>query len=200
MHEGVTRISHTPEPRYRFVGFRSRAIKLHAGRNNDADLERLAERIWLMIFCSRAIIHDTLEILRETGRLEKECVVLWLGKRREAEVTVTECYRPIQEAESDFFRVPPEGMAALQARLRQDRLMVAAQVHSHPRAAFHSEADDDWAIVRHEGALSLVVPRFAADTFVENFFPQTKVYEFSSHASWDEVPRSLVAASCLQII
>jgi len=36
--------------------------------------------------------------------------------------------------------------------------MVAAQVHSHPDEAFHSKGDDEWAIVRHEGALSIVVP------------------------------------------
>jgi len=35
-----------------------------------------------------------------------------------------------------------------------------AQVHSHPTEAYHSEADDRFAIVTAEGGLSLVVPNF----------------------------------------
>jgi proteasome lid subunit RPN8/RPN11 len=154
----------------------------------------------MMITCPLGAIDGTLALLREAGQLEKECVVLWLGKRRGSEIAVADWYLPIQEAEVDYFRIPPEGMAALQAKLRSDRLMVAAQIHSHPNRAFHSEADDEWAIVRHLGALSLVVPRFASDTFTHNFLQQTKVYQFSSEATWDEVPSALVTETCLQII
>jgi hypothetical protein len=35
-----------------------------------------------------------------------------------------------------------------------------AQVHSHPNEAYHSEADDEYAIVTAEGGLSFVVPNF----------------------------------------
>lgn len=77
--------------------------------------------------------------------------------------------------------------------------MVAAQVHSHPREAFHSKADDRWAIVRHEGALSLVVPNFAIGTMVSTFLDDTKVYRFSASAQWVEVPRPELDQSCLRI-
>jgi Na+-transporting NADH:ubiquinone oxidoreductase subunit NqrA len=90
-------------------------------------------------------------------------------------------------------------MSALYAELRRRRLLVAAQVHSHPREAFHSKADDRWAIVRHEGALSLVVPNFASGTTLLNFLDKTKVYQFSALAEWIEVPRSEVEPSCLRI-
>jgi hypothetical protein len=33
-------------------------------------------------------------------------------------------------------------------------------VHSHPREAYHSHADDRYAIVTAEGGFSLVVPNF----------------------------------------
>jgi len=154
----------------------------------------------MMITCPLAAIDGTLALLRQAGQLDKECVVLWLGTRRGSEIAVADWYLPIQEAEVDYFRIPPEGMAALQAKLRSDRLMVAAQIHSHPGRAFHSEADDEWAIVRHLGALSLVVPRFASDTFANNFLEQAKVYQFSSVATWDEIPSTLVTETCLQII
>jgi hypothetical protein len=98
-----------------------------------------------------------------------------------------------------MFHINGAGMAALHQELRRQRVMVAAQVHSHPMEAFHSKADDDWAIVRHEGALSLVVPYFASATTLGNFFSQTKVYRFSASAQWIEVPQSEVQTTCLQI-
>jgi proteasome lid subunit RPN8/RPN11 len=153
----------------------------------------------MLLQCPDAFVESTLNFLKEAGLRRQECVVLWLGKRSSTTINIQHCYRPIQRARADQFHIPPEGMAALQAKMRADRLMVAAQVHSHPNEAFHSKADDDWAIVRHEGALSLVVPRFASDTSAVNFFQETKVYRFSNRAKWDEVLRPQVPA-CLRII
>jgi proteasome lid subunit RPN8/RPN11 len=154
----------------------------------------------MLLKCPRTFIDQTLDYLRDAGRSDQECVVLWLGKRQASHIGLLHCYKPLQLAKADQFYIPPEGMAALQAKLRAERLMVAAQVHSHPEDAFHSKADDTWAIVRHEGALSLVVPRFASDTFTANFLAQTKIYRFSSQATWDEVPTPQVTEACLQII
>ena len=91
-------------------------------------------------------------------------------------------------------------MAALHGDLRSRRVMVAAQVHSHPRDAFHSKADDRWAIVRHEGALSLVVPNFALGTTVATFLDDTKVYRLSMSDQWVEVLKPELDRSCLRII
>lgn len=152
-----------------------------------------------MITCPGTAIEQSLAFLRGAGQLRKECVVLWLGKRNGDQIVVQEAYRPLQLARADQFRIPPEGMTELQARLRANRLMVAAQIHSHPKEAFHSKADDEWAIVRHFGALSLVVPRFAADTDLLNFLDRSKVYRFSESATWDEVPSPQVSKTCLTI-
>ncbi|PJG50694.1 hypothetical protein CVM73_35075 [Bradyrhizobium forestalis] len=153
-----------------------------------------------MIHCSGQVIQATLSFLRAAGEQNSECVVLWLGRPGREGTSVVECYRPHQLARADRFQIPVQGMDMLRAKLRSERLMVAAQVHSHPQDAFHSKADDAWAIVRHEGALSLVVPRFARDTFPENFLAQTKVYRFSNAATWDEVPGERWVQECLRII
>ena len=68
--------------------------------------------------------------------------------------------------------------------LRSGRLKIVAQVHSHPGEAFHSEVDDEWAIVRHVGALSLVVPGFARWTTPTNFVAQAVAYELSASNQW----------------
>lgn len=153
----------------------------------------------MALTCPAAVVNTTLAHLWEAGGRCCECVVLWLGRRREGRIIVEQAYRPVHRAEADMFHIPREGMVALHAELRRSRLMVAAQVHSHPRQAFHSDADDRWAIVRHEGALSLVVPDFATHTRLDNFLDQTKVFRFSASAEWLEVPRTRVAHTCLQI-
>lgn len=152
----------------------------------------------MLLACPVHIVHQTLAHLREAGAQRCECVVLWLARRRDGQLTVEQGYRPLHHAKADMFHIPREGMAALHAELRKTRLMVAAQVHSHPREAFHSDADDRWAIVRHEGALSLVVPDFAAHTRPDNFLDDTKVFRFSAAAEWLEVAPQAVG-TCLRI-
>jgi proteasome lid subunit RPN8/RPN11 len=154
----------------------------------------------MLLHCPSAAIEQTLTHLKDAGTRYQECVVLWLGKREREAVHIQRCYLPLQRAKSDQFHIPPEGMVALQSLMRSERLMVAAQVHSHPNEAFHSKADDTWAIVRHEGALSLVIPRFASDTFPQNFLLKTKTYRFSNRATWDEVAHGEQMMACLRII
>lgn len=152
-----------------------------------------------VVQCAGAHIATTLGHLREAGARLQECVVLWLGRPSARGIDVVSVYRPQQRAAAHMFHIPPESMSALRALLRRDRVMVAAQVHSHPHEAFHSQADDRWAIVRHVGALSLVVPEFAAHTRVETFLEHTKVFRFSSSAHWCEVSAAEVGTTCLHL-
>jgi proteasome lid subunit RPN8/RPN11 len=140
------------------------------------------------VLLSASRIQKTIEELRRAGALKMERVVLWLGQRSDKEITVVEVYVPIQVADRDYFRIPPEGMSKLFTKLKDTRTMIAAQVHSHPKAAFHSKADDEWAIVRHVGALSLVVPHFALTTTPDNFYSTAALFELSSSNGWHLVP------------
>jgi proteasome lid subunit RPN8/RPN11 len=140
------------------------------------------------VLVSLGHIHETVEELRRAGALNQERVVLWLGRRQRDEIAIVEAYMPIQITAEDYFRIPPEGMAKLFNRLRETKTMIAAQVHSHPKAAFHSEADDAWAIVRHVGALSFVVPDFGATTTADNFSTTAALFALSAANSWQLVP------------
>jgi proteasome lid subunit RPN8/RPN11 len=153
----------------------------------------------MIVTCRAELVTDTLGHLVAAGRRHCECVVLWLGRRDGMVVRIEDAYLPLHSAKADMFWIPPEGMVQLHGVLRRRRLMVAAQVHSHPREAFHSEADDRWAIIRHEDALSLVVPYFATQTTVSNFLENTKVFRFSPTAEWIEIPRGEIEQSWLQI-
>jgi len=151
------------------------------------------------VTCTKAIVDATLDWLRQAGQTRRECVALWLGRRGASTIDVIDAYRPEQTAEIDMFHIPPRGMTELHAVLRQRRLMVAAQVHSHPAEAFHSKADDRWAIVRHEGALSLVVPHFALQTTTQDFLSHTKVFRFTATSRWQEIPEPELGRSWLTI-
>ena len=141
-----------------------------------------------MLQIPTTVISESLAALQQSGTKGCEGIVLWLGRRSGEAVEVVEAYHPIHEARVDMFHIPPEGMRALRQKLRDSRVFVAAQVHSHPGQAFHSEADDRWAIVRHFGALSLVIPSFAQDTTSHSFLDDAKVYRLSEDNQWLEIP------------
>ena len=132
-------------------------------------------------------ISETLRELQSAGRQHCERVVLWLGVRSGEEIEIREVFVPEQYAERDFFRIPREAMLALMKHLRKTRYLIAAQVHSHPTLAFHSMADDRWAIVRHEGALSLVLPHFGLNTSEHAFVKDAAVFRLSPANEWVKI-------------
>lgn len=132
----------------------------------------------------------TIDHFRKSGSRGCEGIVLWLARRQDDRQIVELVYEPIHEAAADFFRIPPKGMQELMGVLDEKGLRVAAQVHSHPGRAFHSLADDKWAIVRHQGALSIVLPWFAARTTTETFLDDAAVFELDNRNRWCEVSKN----------
>lgn len=137
---------------------------------------------------SNGLIDQTIDELQRGGAKGHERVVLWLGIPGDV-VRVTEVFVPQQTTASDYFHISREGMAQLMRHLREGDLMIAAQVHSHPEEAFHSKADDYWAIVRHVGALSFVLPYFALETTPDSFVADAILFELTEHNQWIEVSK-----------
>jgi len=135
----------------------------------------------------RMTLTSTLQLLEQGGNKTRECVVLWLGKRNGNEILVEQVYLPEQKSGVDVFHIPPNSMQTLMKHLKEHRLMVAAQVHTHPEKAFHSKADDDWAFVRHEGAISIVLPNFAKTTTSLNYWKEAETYCLSKKNTWEHV-------------
>lgn len=152
----------------------------------------------MLVSCPFGVVRDTLSAIQAAGRDGRECGILWLGTRWGNRVSIKEAYRPAQYAHSRMFHFPPASIAALQERLVQKRYMIGAQVHSHPREAFHSPADDRGAVIRHGGALSLVVPHFGLHATSQDFLADTKVFRLSDENEWVEVGKSEIA-ECLRI-
>ncbi len=114
----------------------------------------------------RETIEQMLETMREFGSHGWEVLVLWLGEIEpgQGKARVIQAFvpkqKPISSENGVGYFVGGETLFQLNRDLSETGLRLVAQVHSHPREAFHSEADDRYAIVTAEGGLSLVVPDF----------------------------------------
>lgn len=118
------------------------------------------------ITVKRKTVNQMLESMREFGDLGSELLVLWLGELvpEKSEGHVLQAFVPPQrqvKSESGVgYFVGEKTLFELNKGLSETGLRLIAQVHSHPQEAYHSEADDRYAIVTFEGGLSLVVPDF----------------------------------------
>lgn len=139
------------------------------------------------LVCTTKIIDETLAEVRRGGSMDREALVLWLGRRTGDVTSVIEAFVPDYEARRDQFRVRPESMRAIMAHLRTTRTHICAQVHSHPARAFHSPADDEWAIVRHQGAISIVVPYFGTDLATTGFLNAVAAFALSAADRWEQI-------------
>jgi hypothetical protein len=138
------------------------------------------------IVCPRHILATTLAILRRGGERQQERVAVWLSSAApRSPAPIVEVYEPDQVADIDYFRLPPAAMRTLMDHLKSTRRRIVAQIHTHPGRAFHSDVDAEWAIIRHVGALSLVLPRFAVATTPENFLDQVMTYTYTPGGDWE---------------
>lgn len=136
----------------------------------------------------KQLLEESIKILKAST--ENERVLLWLGKRKDDRYLVEEVFEPDQITDSDYFHIPERSMSQIMQRLRETRGMLVAQIHTHPFEAFHSRADDSWAIVRHKGAYSLVLPYFCSTTTAENFHGNVAIFVLDEFNDWIETDNS----------
>jgi hypothetical protein len=129
------------------------------------------------------ILEQTLEELRLVGLSQREGFVLWLGDRTRNRIK--EMYVPEYESGKSFYRITEKGNTSLFSHLKQNKLYVLAQIHTHPFEAFHSLADDKMATVAHVGGLSFVLPDFARQATLKNFSELVKTYQLSKLGKWE---------------
>jgi hypothetical protein len=148
------------------------------------------------LICPAKIVAETIDHLRAAGCLQRECIVFWLGRNGAESIGILEARRPRHTAWRDRFQIPPDEMTDLKDYLCENRYMIAAQIHSHPAEAYHSHADDIGAVIRHLGALSFVIPRFAGETTVSSFLGEAAVFELRQGNRWTRLPYSQVSTKC----
>lgn len=108
------------------------------------------------------VIQATADALRRLGQGCSEAVALWQGRvLSDTDAEVTKLIIPKQITGPRHFNVPLEERLRIIDQISNVGEFILVQIHTHPRQAFHSEADDLYAITKHLHAISIVVPYFA---------------------------------------
>jgi hypothetical protein len=127
------------------------------------------------------------EHLRDAGQQHVEGVGLWFGRQEENVFTVHSSLVPAQKAyrfeEGLLYQVGGEELHRINKWAYEQKILLLAQVHSHPVEAYHSQTDDAFAVVTTLGGFSIVVPNFGADPIEKKYW---KVYRLQT-GGWKEV-------------
>lgn len=144
----------------------------------------------------RSLLEDTYGFMREAGRDGREAIVLWAGVfAGPMTFLVTMILRPAQTtyrgAHGLLAAVSGEELFRMNRALSENNVRLLAQLHSHPSGAYHSETDDQFAIVTARGSLSIVVPDFASGRASVD---EWAVFRLAAPGQWTELPFDDVAS------
>jgi hypothetical protein len=141
----------------------------------------------------REVAAEIQTLLADRGRRGFEGVGFWVGRLSDRVFQVEAAVIPAQRARRSTAGVSvlieADELFRLNVWLHHNGLTPIAQVHSHPEAAYHSDADDAYPVVTKLGALSVVVPDFASDEFS---LDRIAVYRLMPGGHWDRLPVSTV--------
>jgi proteasome lid subunit RPN8/RPN11 len=117
-----------------------------------------------LIEVNSAVWRETLAQFRTCGRGQNECVVYWVGPA--GGQLADEAVHPEHLGRSGYYEVDPKWFHRFWVDLDHRGRSVFAQVHTHGGRAFHSDIDDEGAIVQVPGFVSIVLPGFAMNNAV----------------------------------
>jgi hypothetical protein len=133
-----------------------------------------------------SVLTETVQALRRTGGGVKEAVALWQGRAvNETVAVITKLHVPKQITGPLHFNVPLPERLRLLGEVSRAGEFILCQLHTHPREAFHSKADDDMAITKHTGAISIVIPVFGMNW--SGSFQETSVHVHLGAGKWRQL-------------
>jgi len=129
------------------------------------------------------LLRETFAQFRRCGRGRDECVVYWTAPL-DAPHRVDRVVHPRHASSPRDYEVDRVWAVRFALELADLQQSVRVQVHIHPGDAFHSETDDQHAIVSTPGFLSLVVPNSAEGSIsLEGCY----LAELTSDGSWQSL-------------
>lgn len=137
----------------------------------------------MSIEIGEGLLRQSLSTLRECGAGRNECIVVWVAKVDDPE-RVHRVVHPVHARHRGGYRVDGDWLNSLWDELADNGERIIAQVHTHPRDAFHSERDDRYPILLTAGLYSLVIPNFARPPIeTSNWF----LVRLAEDGSWEEL-------------
>ena len=192
--ESITRIRVTYEITGKVTGSGVRTASVTSSIVSNNDLRIRMDSQELLMTAKYIIPADLLkssaDALRSLSEGVRESVVLWIGTDRVDEAFVQRLLVPRQLASAKHFEVSLEERIRIIRELGNSGEKVLAQLHTHPRRAFHSCTDDRLALPRHTGAISIVVPNFASNW--NGDLNRTSVNRHLGNGIWSELSSEAV--------
>ncbi len=149
---------------------------------------------------NRSNLEKAYTFLKEAGKESFEAVALFAGCIEGDRATVKEVILPLQKSyklESGLmYAVDGEELHRINVWLHENKMSLLAQIHSHPRDAYHSETDDEFPIVATVGGLSVVVPNFAKGNLNHLDWAY---YRLTAEAEWNKLCESEIE-NLIQIV
>jgi hypothetical protein len=129
------------------------------------------------------VLSATQESLRVRSDGRREAICLWAGRPRpDGRALISHLIEPYFESTDIFLTVPPDERKLVAAYLRSERLLMFADIHTHPRRAFLSDLDRARPFSVRDGLYAAVVPVFATGDLREGW----RLYEVMN-GEWNEV-------------
>ncbi|WP_317898932.1 hypothetical protein [Aurantibacillus circumpalustris] len=136
-------------------------------------------------------LKEAYAFLREVGTKSYEAVALFAGEVEGNVGIIKKVICPEQTSSRSelglLYSVEGEELHRINIQLYKNKLVLLAQIHTHPGRAYHSETDDEFPIISTLGGLSIVVPNFASD---ELNHLNWAYYRLSVTAMWDELSQN----------
>lgn len=112
------------------------------------------------ILVPQSILKETLIIFKEYGHEYLEVFAIWVGEEKRNTFKIKEVWFPKQNNTIISYYVPNIDVHNINVELNKKNYSVIAQLHTHPGYAFHSQIDDENAILTLTGSLSIVIPNY----------------------------------------
>lgn len=111
---------------------------------------------------AHGLIDATQSALREGSDARREAIVLWAGRAAgDGTAMISHLLRPRFVSRRDHLTIPQPERLSIAAYLRAEKLLAFADLHTHPRTAFLSDADVAHPFSVRDGFYAAVIPDFA---------------------------------------
>lgn len=148
----------------------------------------------------RRVIDTSVQFLQKAGASGNEALLVWVGTFGGGTFDVKDAIAPPQRAINTgsgcCVVIDSDGLFALGKYLEANAFLVGAQVHAHPDDAYHSDTDDAFPVATLAGALSFVLPDFAAAGWSA---ASIATFQLSRSAQWVELKAS-AAQTLIEIV
>ena len=141
------------------------------------------------VIVPREVVESIHAHLRRTGAAQCEGVGFWAGIIEGDEFVVQAALVPPQTTghmqNGLAVVVSGDALFRMNVWLHKNEMTTVAQIHSHPGDAYHSDTDDDYAVMTRVGGLSIVIPNFAREEFS---LDTAVVHRLEPDGSWKVLP------------